>query len=231
MSLNAIATAANQKNNRFPVMQLEPEQVEESLERLRGLGAVGLIQGYGRVAKYRHYLYEWLGVDKMELAVMAELLLRGAQTEGELRARAARMEPIADLAALRPILVSLESKRLVLSLSPEGRGHVLTHALYSPRELENLKAQFAAGAIPLAVGPGEEESSRLPSGATPAPFGQAAATLSRRQLAGDAHDPLRSELDELRTQVAQLRSDLDELAATLRQTDDDVRRLKSELGA
>ena len=74
MSINAIATGANQKNNRFPVMQLEPDQVEESLERLRGLGAVGLIQGYGRVAKYRHYLYEWLGVDKVELAVMTGAL-------------------------------------------------------------------------------------------------------------------------------------------------------------
>ena len=79
MSINAIVTAANQKNNRFPVMQLEVDQVEESLERLRGLGAVGLIQGYGRVVKYRHYLYEWLGVDKVELAVMAELLMRGAR--------------------------------------------------------------------------------------------------------------------------------------------------------
>ena len=45
-----------------------------------------------------------LGVDKVELAVMNELLLRGDQTVGELRSRAARMEPIADLAALRPVL-------------------------------------------------------------------------------------------------------------------------------
>jgi uncharacterized protein len=204
-------------------MQLDPEQVEESLERLRGLGAVGLIQGYGRVAKYRHYLYEWLGVDKVELAVMAELLLRGAQTEGELRARAARMEPIADLTALRPILASLTSKGLVISLTPEGRGHVLTHALYAPRELENLRAQFAAGAIPLAAGSGEE--------GPPEPHGRVSPRLATPERpAGETHDALRRELDELRTQVVQLRSDLDELAATLRQTDDDVRRLKNELG-
>ena len=49
--------------------------VEESLDRLRELKAVGLIEGYGRVAKYRHYLYEWLGVDKVEMAVMVELSL------------------------------------------------------------------------------------------------------------------------------------------------------------
>jgi uncharacterized protein YceH (UPF0502 family) len=120
MSINGICTGANQKNNRFPLMQLEPDDVEESLERLRGLGAVAVIQGSGRVSKYRHFLYDWLGVDKVELAVMAELLLRGTQTEGELRGRAARMEPIADLAALRPVLESLKTKGLVIPLTPEN---------------------------------------------------------------------------------------------------------------
>ena len=71
-------------------------------------------------AKFRHYLYEWLGVDKVELAVMAELLLRGEQTIGELRGHASRMEPIPDLNALRPILESLEQKQLVVMLTPAG---------------------------------------------------------------------------------------------------------------
>src|SRR5271154_6314678 len=73
LSLNGLVTGANQKNNRHPLAQYEAEDVEESLERLRMLGAVAAIQGSGRVAKYRHYMYEWLGVDKVELAVMAEL--------------------------------------------------------------------------------------------------------------------------------------------------------------
>ena len=119
MSLNAICTGCNQKSNRTPLMQLEAGDVEESLDRLRALGAVGLVEGYGRVAKYRHYLYEWLGVDKVELAVMTELLLRGPQTEGELRGRAARMEPIADLGALRPVITALKARGLVLPLTPE----------------------------------------------------------------------------------------------------------------
>ena len=55
------------------------------------------MQGTSRVDRYRHLAYDWLGVEKVELAVMAELLLRGAQTVGELRGRAARMEPIKDL--------------------------------------------------------------------------------------------------------------------------------------
>ncbi len=87
LSLNALRTGCNQKSNRYPLMEVEPEDVEESLERLRGLGAVAEVQGGGRVARFRHCLYDWLGVDKAELAVMAELLLRGAQTDGELRGR------------------------------------------------------------------------------------------------------------------------------------------------
>ncbi|MGD9647070.1 MAG: YceH family protein [Pirellulales bacterium] len=144
MSLNAIRTGCNQKSNRYPVMEVEEEAVLTALDRLRAVGAVALVQGTGRVERYRHYLYDWLGVDKVELAVMAELLLRGAQTVGELRGRASRMDPIADLAALRPVLESLKQKGLVISLSPEGRGQVITHALYKPAELEKLRAEYAS---------------------------------------------------------------------------------------
>ena len=94
LSLNSLKSGCNQKSNRFPQMQLEESQIEDSLDRLRKFKAVTLIQGDGRVEKYRHLAYEWLGVGKVELAIMAELLLRGAQTIGELRARASRMAPI-----------------------------------------------------------------------------------------------------------------------------------------
>ena len=60
----------------------------------------------GRVERWRHLLYEAWHVDKVELAVLAELLLRGPQTEGELRGRASRMEPIDDLDALRAAAAS-----------------------------------------------------------------------------------------------------------------------------
>src|SRR4051812_25966156 len=107
MTINGLVTGSNQKSNRDPQMQLDEDNMLEALDELKSAGAVMEIQGSGRVAKYRHLLYEWLGVDKVELAVMAELLLRGAQTEGELRGRASRMEPIADLNVLRGILDSL----------------------------------------------------------------------------------------------------------------------------
>ena len=139
MSLNAICTGCNQKSNRDPVMQLEPADVESRSTGCANSGAVGIIEGYGRVAKYRHYLYEWLGVEKIELSVMTELLLRGDQTVGELRGRASPMDTIPDLATLKSILDALKSKGLAVSLTPEGPGQAVSHALYKPRELEALK--------------------------------------------------------------------------------------------
>jgi hypothetical protein len=236
MSLNAIRTGCNQKSNRAPVMDLGAEDIEQSLERLRNLGAVGMIEGYGRVTKYRHYLYEWLGVDKVELAVMTELLLRGAQTEGELRARAARMEPISDLAALKPVVASLRSKGLVIPLTPEGRGHVVTHALYHPRELETLKAQYGRGATAGSLAPaGDIEQG--PRGVGVAVVGEISA---HSPAAPPGHDQpsagarllgdIRRDVDELREQLAQLRSDLETLADRQQQTDQALRKLSDGLG-
>jgi uncharacterized protein len=217
MSLNAICTGCNQKSNRSPLMELESDGVEESLDRLREMGAVGLVQGSGRVAKYRHYLYEWLGVDKVELAVMTELLLRGDQTVGELRGRAARMEPIADLAALRPILDSLKAKGLVIAITPEGRGQVIGHALLKPQELEALKAKHQGGGCPdfrvsengtVPFGPRDKAADESPN-ATAARSGASAVARSDDSEDG-AVALLRRELAELREQVAQLRCDFDE---------------------
>jgi uncharacterized protein YceH (UPF0502 family) len=162
MSLNAIRAGCNQKSNRYPLIEVEEDAILTALDRLRAVGAVALVQGSGRVEKYRHYMYEWLGVDKLELAVMTELLLRGAQTIGELRGRASRMDPIPDLAALRPVLESLKAKGLVLALSPEGRGQVVTHALYKPAELEKLRAEYANYTPPASGGDADSGSESAP---------------------------------------------------------------------
>ena len=145
MTLNSVTNACNQKSNRAPLTNLSTDDVEQALEELRELGAAGEVQSSGRVSKYRHYMYEWLGVGKVELAVMAELLLRGEQTVGELRGRASRMEPIADLQALRPVLDTLIEKQLVVELTPAGRGQVVAHNLYTPERLESLRQQYASG--------------------------------------------------------------------------------------
>lgn len=195
LSLNALVNGCNQKSNRFPQMNVESIQVENALEKLRAIGAVSEVQGGGRVAKYRHYLYEWLGVNKVESAVMIELLLRGSQTIGELRGRAARMEPIADIAALKPIVAGLAERGLVLSLTPEGRGQIVTHALYLEDEMEKVRRKAAEASEAAAAQP----ATRTPS--------------SRPTSSSDTGDntALHREVQELRAEVAKLRSEIEDI--------------------
>ena len=211
MSLAALRSGCNQKNNRAPLMELEAEDIEAALARLRAAGAVAEVQGGGRVSRFRHHLYDWLGVDKFELAVMAELLLRGAQTEGELRGRAARMEPIADLAALRPILDSLKRKGLVIPLTPAGRGHVLSHALYQDQELEKVRAQFAGG---YSDHEPDAERAAAPEGGRErhdaAHTGRGSSSSGGGGNSG-VSAALAEEVEVLKNQVAELRKDLDKL--------------------
>jgi uncharacterized protein YceH (UPF0502 family) len=200
MTVNGLVNGCNQKNNRDPQMQLEEADILESLDGLKGMKAVVEVQGSGRVPKFRHLMYEWLGVDKVELAVMAELLLRGAQTEGELRGRAARMEPIADLAALRTVLDSLRAKRLVMDITPPGRGQIISHALYEPEELERLRNRHHGTPAPA---DGEPVVRARPL---------AAASGALSQTGGGLVEELRS----VRAELAELRRELEALAAIVR---------------
>ena len=119
LSLNAIITGCNQKNNRDPLMNVDEDQVGRALETLRAAGVVAEIYGSGRVPRYRHYGYEWFGgIEKEDLSILAELLLRGEQSEGDLRGRASRMDPIADLQILRTKLDGLAERGLIIWLSP-----------------------------------------------------------------------------------------------------------------
>jgi hypothetical protein len=223
MTVNAIRTGANQKSNRHPLMECKAEEIEQTLDDLREKGAIAEVISDGRVPKYRHYAYDWLGVDKTEIAVMTELLLRGAQTEGELRGRASRMERIVDLAALREILASLEAKGLVVRLTPQGRGHVLSHALYQPHELDRLR-QKHKGAAPVAASAPAPSTPNVAASAAPAalsppaqqpspPFGPAPIqqALIENALITELRldvDELKEDLDALRREVADLRDAL-----------------------
>lgn len=202
MTLAGICTACNQKNNRYPLMQLEQDQLDEPLEQLRSWGAVALVQGSGRVEKFRHYVNEWLGVTGAEQAVMAELLLRGAQTEGELRQRASRMEPIADLTTLREVLRLLTAKRLVISLSSAGRGHVVSHNLYEERELEKVKREHGEITVGSPAAAAEETDEEEPTAAEPNAPSVKELVLSLQQDL----EALRASVESLKNDVATLRN-------------------------
>lgn len=144
LTLASLVSGSNQKSNRSPQMQLDDEEVTLALDHLKAVGAVREIQGSGRVNKYRHAAYEWLGVDAAGAAVMAELLLRGPQTAGELRARASRMHEFPDLDTLSLVLDRLQQAGLVQALTPPGRGQTFAHALYPPDEQQYLAQKVLA---------------------------------------------------------------------------------------
>ncbi|WDI43947.1 DUF480 domain-containing protein [Bremerella sp. P1] len=206
MSLNGLTTGSNQKSNRDPQLSLESWEVEEAIEQLRDMGAVAEVHGDGRVVKFRHYAKDWLGCDGNELAVMAELLLRGAQTVGELRGRAARMGKIPDMGSLQPILDDLQRKKLVIPLTPKGRGQIVTHGLFSEKELTEQRNQHGGGrVVESPVEPPDATSIAQPvqrpvnpEPTSPPPAAAAASPSSNN-----------SEIAQLREEVAALKAELE----------------------
>jgi uncharacterized protein YceH (UPF0502 family) len=92
LSLNALVNACNQKNNREPVMTLDEAAVRDALGSLQEKRLAGPDRGAdSRVTKFEHRLQEVFNFDRREIAVLCVLLLRGAQTPGELRGRTERM--------------------------------------------------------------------------------------------------------------------------------------------
>lgn len=210
MSVLAIVTGCNQKNNRDPLSAYDEADVEEALRQLCGLGAASEIDWLGRVPKYKHHAYDWLGVDRPESAVMTELLLRGAQPLGDLRGRAARMEPIADLAALKPIVEGLVARGLMVELTSAGRGQIVTHNLYPSHELAEVRSRFAGGGAPSTGHPSapvavrEAPAREAPMSGAPAPGAPGLAVLAAEVAA------LRAEVSRLREVVQGLESRRDD---------------------
>ncbi len=141
LTLNALVTGCNQKSNRNPVTNYDPEDVLEALDGLRKLGLAAVVHTEsGRVERYRHYMRHRFTFTEPQLAVFTELLLRGRQTLGELRARASRMVPIETLEQLREELRGLMEMGLVQANGPlQRRGVLVDHTWYLPEENVRLE--------------------------------------------------------------------------------------------
>lgn len=111
LSLNALMTACNQKSNRDPVMELNEDAVRDALDGLESQGLAGRARGAdSRVTKYEHRLAEAFNFDRRESAILCVLLLRGAQTPGELRGRTERMYHFEELAAVESSMTRLAER-------------------------------------------------------------------------------------------------------------------------
>jgi uncharacterized protein YceH (UPF0502 family) len=107
LTLNALLAACNQKSNREPVMDLDEAALRAALHGLEQKGLAGPARAEGRVARFEHRLAERLNLGRRETALLCTLLLRGAQTPGELRGRSERMHKIEDLDELQLVLQRL----------------------------------------------------------------------------------------------------------------------------
>ena len=127
MSLNAVVTACNQKSNREPVMSLSESEVQNTLDLLVKKHQLTALNGFGsRVVKYEQRFcnseFGQLKFSPAQVAVIATLLLRGAQTPGELRTRSTRMHDFADVGEVEQVLEHLAQREegpLVVRLARE----------------------------------------------------------------------------------------------------------------
>lgn len=115
LSVNGVVTACNQKTNREPVMNLSESEVQDLLDALVKRHYLRTVSGFGnRVTKYEQRFcnseFGDLKLTAAEVAVVTTLLLRGAQTPGELRGRAQRMYEFSDMAEVEATLEGLASR-------------------------------------------------------------------------------------------------------------------------
>lgn len=110
LSLNGLRTACNQSTSRDPVVAYDEATILDALNRLRDRELVRFVKPTGlRVVKYHQRLEEQLGLDAAAAALIAVLMLRGAQTAGELRPRTERLHAFADREAVEAALRELAS--------------------------------------------------------------------------------------------------------------------------
>jgi uncharacterized protein YceH (UPF0502 family) len=117
LSLNGLRLAANQSTNRDPVVDYDEGTIRAALDELSRRGWTRLASGpSSRVAKFRHLLDDALELTPSQLAVLAVLMLRGAQTAAELRTRSERIYPFASIPDVEAALQSLAERELVQRL-------------------------------------------------------------------------------------------------------------------
>jgi uncharacterized protein len=117
LSLNALRAACNQATNRDPIVDYDEETIRAALRRLERRRWARLASGQGsRAVKFRHLLRDALSVSEPDLAVLGVLMLRGAQTPGELKGRTERLHSFSSLADLQETLDSLIERELVARL-------------------------------------------------------------------------------------------------------------------
>jgi uncharacterized protein len=184
LTLNALMLACNQTSNRDPVMSLNEDEVARGVDELRRRSLIRGASGIGsRTMRYRHLAGEALNVDRAQLAVLSALMLRGAQTAGEIRARTGRMYDFADLDQVVGVLDGLASREMPL----------VTQLPRQPGQKEERYAHLLAGDVTVAL-----------SGVN-VPQGNATAGPTRIEALEQTVETLRGEVAALRAELMSFR--------------------------
>jgi uncharacterized protein YceH (UPF0502 family) len=200
LSLNSLVTGINQKSNRDPVVEIDEDRALRAIDGLRAKGLARDVTFTGsRVEKYRHTAGEALEARAPELAILAELLLRGPQTVGELRGRASRMHPFDSLEAVEGVLAGLASRG-----TPLVREHPPLPGSRANRWSQLLSPELHRIADGMA---GEPDGART--------AGAAMRAVPPMETRAPRADVLEQRVAELETRVAELERTLGELRRSL----------------
>jgi uncharacterized protein len=181
LTLNALVAACNQKSNREPVMELSAGEVEVALESLRKHVFVWRVGG-SRAEKWEQNVERRWGLDAATKAAMTLLLLRGAQTPGELRARSERLHAFATLDEVESALGKLA----------EGPEPLVAELPRAPGQKEARWTHLAGGTV---------EDAATPSVAGPAPSGRPEPLASRVTMLEEQMAALSRELLDLKKRL------------------------------
>lgn len=194
LSLNALINACNQRSNREPVMNLDEDDVRQALHGLEDKGLAGRARGAdGRVAKYEHWLGEAFNFSRAETALVCVLLLRGAQTPGELRGRTERLHRFDEigevLAGLQKLMEREPALAAVLPRQPGTKESRYTHLLSGNVEsavaAENALVRRESGLISGADAGLEQRVAQLEATVAELALGMAALRQKIDDLFGD----------------------------------------------
>ncbi|GAB1351153.1 YceH family protein [Ignavibacteriales bacterium] len=143
MSINAITNACNQKNSRDPVVSYSDLMVESCIEQLREKRLAIRVTGAGiKVNKFRELITEHLSLNVAESAVMCLLMLRGAQTSGEIKNRCERIHEFSELKDVEETIQNLSDREdpLVTKVpGTTGRSLKYIHLFYGQPELQQVE--------------------------------------------------------------------------------------------
>jgi uncharacterized protein YceH (UPF0502 family) len=190
LTLNSLVSGCNQKTSRDPVIEASEDEVQATVDRLKGLSLVMESSG-GRVMRYAHNVGKVLGIPPQSVALVAVLFLRGPQTAGELRINSERLHKFGDILSVEAFLNELAERR---------DGALVRELPRQPGSRETRWAQLVSGE-PVITMPAAVPSHEAAPGAD---------ALSVSELA-----TMKAQIDQLQSEIAALKETLARLCKEL----------------